>query len=168
MTLHSRKLDMLEDLIEQANGQNVLVACWFRHDRERILGRLRELGLSGRDLRTAEDIADWNAGKIPVALISPASAGHGQNIQQGGHILIWFSMIWSLEQYQQTNARLWRQGQRDVVTIHHILAKDTLDEAVMAALERKNTTQQALIDAVRRCLPRFSEAKGSPVTGARD
>lgn len=92
---------------------------------------------------------DWNAGKIPVALIHPASAGHGLNIQQGGHILVWFGLTWSLELYQQTNARLWRQGQTQVVTIHHIITKDTVDEDVMAALEQKDMTQEKLISAVK-------------------
>ena len=105
--IHDRKLDLLEELIEEANGQNVLVAYWFQHDRSRIRQRFPE----ARDLKTEQDIADWNEGKIQLALISPASAGHGLNIQKGGHILIWFSLIWSLEMYQQTNARLWRQGQ---------------------------------------------------------
>ena len=100
-------------------------------------------------MKSPQDIVDWNDGKIPVGLISPASAGHGLNIQQGGHILIWFSMIWSLEQYMQTNARLWRQGQKDVVTIHHIVMKDSMDEVVLKALKGKNTTQEALIDAVK-------------------
>ncbi len=157
ITVHSRKLDMLEDLIEQANGQHVLVAYWFRHDRERILERLKERGYEPRELKKDQDIADWNAGKIPVALISPASAGHGLNIQRGGHILVWFSMIWSLEQYMQTNARLWRQGQENVVTIHHIVMKDSMDETVLKALEAKNTTQQALIDAVKAQLPMKGE-----------
>ena len=150
---HSRKLELLSDLIEQANGQNVLVAYWFRHDRERITEHLRKQGICPRDLKTAQDIADWNAGKIQVALISPASAGHGLNIQHGGHILIWYSMIWSLEQYMQTNARLWRQGQASVVTIHHIVMKDSMDEVVLKALKGKNVTQQALIDAVKAQLP---------------
>ena len=100
------------------------------------------------------DIKDWNAGNIPVALIHPASAGHGLNIQQGGHILIWFGLTWSLELYQQTNARLWRQGQTDVVTIHHIITKDTVDEDVMAALEQKDMTQEKLISAVKAQLGR--------------
>ena len=111
--------------------------------------RLREKGYHPRELRTSLDIVDWNAGDIPVALISPASAGHGLNIQRGGHILIWFSLIWSLEMYQQTNARLWRQGQKDVVTIHHIVMKDSMDETVLKALEQKDTAQQALIRAVK-------------------
>ena len=101
-----------------------------------------------------DNIRDWNAGNIPVALIHPASAGHGLNIQQGGHILIWFGLTWSLELYQQTNARLWRQGQTDVVTIHHIITKDTVDEDVMAALEQKDMTQEKLISAVKAQLGR--------------
>ena len=147
--LHYKKLEMLGDLIEQANGQNVLVAYWFQHDHQRIAEYLSNLGYKPRDLKTDADIADWNAGKIQVGLISPASAGHGLNIQKGGHILIWFSLIWSLEMYQQTNARLWRQGQKEVVTIHHILTRDTVDGDVLTALERKDTTQQNLISAVK-------------------
>ncbi len=147
--IHDKKLLMLEDLIEQANGQSVLVAYWYQHDRERIMKHLTAAGYKPREIRTDQDIADWNGGKIPVALISPASAGHGLNIQKGGHILIWFSMIWSLEMYQQTNARLWRQGQTELVTIHHIICRDTVDEDVMAALEQKDLTQQKLINAVK-------------------
>ena len=147
--LHDKKLEALADLIEQANGQNVLVAYWFQHDHERIQEYLTDLGYAPRDLKTDVDIADWNAGKIQVGLISPASAGHGLNIQKGGHILIWFSLVWSLEMYQQTNARLWRQGQKEVVTIHHILARNTVDEDVLKALEKKDTTQQNLIAAVK-------------------
>ena len=102
-----------------------------------------------RDLRSEDDIADWNAGRIPVALIHPMSAGHGLNIQSGGHILIWFGLTWSLELYQQTNARLWRQGQRNLVTIHHIITKDTVDSDVLAALSSKDVTQAKLIAAVK-------------------
>jgi SNF2 family DNA or RNA helicase len=147
--IHDRKLEMLSDLIEQACNQNVLVAFWYQHDHERIQKYLREQGYHPRDLKTDQDIADWNAGKIQVGLISPASAGHGLNIQRGGHILIWFSMIWSLEMYQQTNARLWRQGQKEVVTIHHILTRDTVDTNVLDALKHKDMTQQNLISAVK-------------------
>ena len=147
--LHARKLLMLEDLIEQANGQNVLVAYWYQHDRERIADHLTALGYTPRDIRKDSDIADWNAGEIQIGLISPASAGHGLNIQKGGHILIWYSMIWSLEMYQQTNARLWRQGQKEVVTIHHIVTRGTVDEDVMDALQKKDTTQRKLIAAVK-------------------
>ena len=147
--IHNRKLEMLGDLIEQANGQNVLVAYWYQHDYERIQEYLTDLGYKPRDLKSDQDIADWNAGKIQVGLISPASAGHGLNIQKGGHILIWFSLVWSLEMYQQTNARLWRQGQKEVVTIHHIVTRDTVDGDVLNALKHKDTTQQNLISAVK-------------------
>ena len=147
--LHSRKLEMLVDLIEQAKGQNVLVAYWFQHDHDRIHKYLTELGYESRDIKTDSDIADWNAGKIQIGLISPVSARHGLNIQKGGHILIWFSLVWSLEMYQQTNARLWRHGQKEVVTIHHILTRNTVDEDVLKALKRKDTTQRNLIEAVK-------------------
>jgi SNF2 family DNA or RNA helicase len=102
-----------------------------------------------REIQTSKDIADWNTGKIPVALIHPASAGHGLNLQEGGSILIWFSLTWSLELYQQTNARLYRQGQNDTVSIIHIITEGTIDEDVMKALERKDKTQTALIEAVK-------------------
>ena len=147
--IHSRKLEMLEDLIEAANGQSVLIAYWFKHDRQRILEHLTACGYSPRDIRESADIIDWNAGKIPVALIHPASAGHGLNIQAGGHILIWFGLTWSLELYQQTNARLWRQGQKQTVTVHHIVTKNTVDEDVLAALASKDVTQEKLIAAVK-------------------
>lgn len=147
--LHEKKLEMLGDLIEQANGQNVLVAYWFGHDHHRIMVYLTKLGYTPRDLKSDDDISDWNDGKIPVALISPASAGHGLNIQKGGHILIWFSLVWSLELYLQTIARLWRQGQKYPVMIHHILTKDTIDQNVLSALESKDYFQQKLIAAVK-------------------
>lgn len=147
--IHDRKLEQLEDLIEAANGQPVLVAYWFKHDKARITEHLAKLKIPVRDIKSSEDIKDWNAGKIPVALIHSASAGHGLNLQSGGHILIWFGLTWSLELYQQTNARLWRQGQEQTVTIHHIITKGTVDEDVMAALEQKDVTQEKLIDAVK-------------------
>jgi SNF2 family DNA or RNA helicase len=126
------------------NGKPVLVAYWFRHDAERIKERF-----SVREIKTSKDIEEWNAGKIPVAIIHPASAGHGLNLQEGGATLIWFGLTWSLELYQQCNARLHRQGQKDTVIIHHIICKDTIDENVMAALKKKEKTQDALIDAVK-------------------
>lgn len=142
---HERKLDALEDIIEAANSQPVLVAYWFKHDLERIRERF-----SVREIRTSRDITDWNAGKIPVACIHPASAGHGLNLQAGGNTLVWFGLTWSLELYQQTNARLWRQGQKaDTVVIHHIVTENTIDEQILAALERKDTTQTALMNAVK-------------------
>jgi len=147
--IHDRKLEALEDLIESANGQNVLIAYWFKHDKERIVGYLEAHGYHPADIRTSEDITFWNAGKLPVALIHPASAGHGLNIQSGGHILIWFGLTWSLELYQQTNARLWRQGQTETVIIQHIMVKQSIDEKVMKALSSKDASQERLIAAVR-------------------
>ena len=127
LRFHERKLDALEDLIEAANGKPLLVAYWYRHDLERIRERF-----DARPIATARDIADWNAGKIAVGLIHPASAGHGLNLQEGGSTLIWFTPTWSLELYQQTNARLWRQGQRSrTVVVRHIIARGTHDEDVM-------------------------------------
>ena len=145
VSIHDRKLDALEDLVESANGQPVLVPYWFKHDKDRIQKRME-----ARELKESQDFADWNARKIPVALIHPASAGHGLNLQQGGSILIWFGLTWSLELYQQTNARLWRQGQADkTVIIQHIVAKDTIDERILKVLEHKDRTQAALIEAVK-------------------
>ncbi|QIU87385.1 DEAD/DEAH box helicase [Trueperella pyogenes] len=142
--VHEKKLDALEDLIEAANGNPVLVAYWFKHDAARIQQRIQH----ARILTTSEDMAAWNRGEIPVALIHPAGAGHGLNLQTGGSILIWFTLTWSLELYQQTNARLYRQGQDKPVSIIHLTCTDTLDERVLAALEAKDMTQAALIDAV--------------------
>lgn len=146
--IHDRKLDALEDLIEAANGRPVMVCYWFRHDLERIRRRFPTV----RELKTAQDIEDWNAGKIPVALVHPASAGHGLNLQYGGCTLVWFGLTWSLELYQQTNKRLHRQGQKNTVVIHHIVADGTIDELVLAALHRKDKTQTALIAAVKAVL----------------
>jgi len=142
--IHNRKLDALEDIIEAANGKPVLIAYWYKHDLERIMERFPAIQLDN-----VESIKRWNDGEIPVAVIHPASAGHGLNLQAGGSCLVWFGLTWSLELYQQTNARLWRQGQKDTVIIHHIVAKDTIDEQVMKALKRKDKTQTALIDAVK-------------------
>jgi len=142
--IHDRKLDALEDIIEAANGKPVLVAYWFKHDLERILGRF-----PAEKLDSAASISRWNDGEIPLAVIHPASAGHGLNLQAGGSTLVWFGLTWSLELYQQTNARLWRQGQNDTVVIHHIITKGTIDEDVMRALKRKDKAQSALINAVK-------------------
>lgn len=150
MAIHDRKLDALEDLIEAANGKPLLVAYWFRHDLERIMERLHKRKILCSRLDTRESIHRWNAGEIPVALIHPASAGHGLNLQTGGSTLVWFGLTWSLELYQQTVARLWRQGQSaETVVIQHIIAKGTMDERIMKALSEKDTTQAALIDAVK-------------------
>lgn len=150
IAIHDRKLDALEDLIEAANGKPVLVAYWFKHDLSRIEERLRKRHIPFSKLDTADSIKRWNNGELPVALVHPASAGHGLNLQAGGSTLIWFGLTWSLELYQQTNARLWRQGQEaDTVVIHHLIAKDTIDEKIMMALKMKDKTQSALIDAVK-------------------
>ena len=142
---HDRKLDALEDLIEAANGKPLLVAYWFKHDLQRIKKRFNV-----REIKSSKDITDWNNGDIPVAVIHPASAGHGLNLQAGGSILIWFGLTWSLELYQQTNARLWRQGQTSgTVVIEHIITKGTIDERILKALSLKEVTQNALIDAVK-------------------
>lgn len=143
--IHDRKLDALEDIIESMNGKPLLVAYWFKHDLERIRKRFEI-----REIKSSRDISDWNSGKIPVAVIRPASAGHGLNLQSGGSALVWFGLTWSLELYQQTNARLWRQGQTaDTVVIQHIITKGTIDEQIMKALKSKDTTQAALIAAVK-------------------
>jgi SNF2 family DNA or RNA helicase len=148
--IHDRKLDALEDLIEAANGKPILVAYWFRHDLERITERLQHNKMKFSRLDSTESIRSWNSGELPVALIHPASAGHGLNLQQGGSTLIWFGLTWSLELYQQTNARLWRQGQTEsTVVVQHIITKDTIDGRILKALREKNSTQAALINAVK-------------------
>jgi len=151
MHIHDRKLDALEDLIEAANGKPVLIAYWFKHDLARIKERFCVEALDSTD-----SIKRWNNGEIPLAVAHPASAGHGLNLQTGGSTLIWFGLTWSLELYQQTNARLWRQGQKDTVVIHHLIAKGTIDERVMKALRNKDNIQAALIDAVKAT---FKEGK---------
>ena len=149
-SVHDQKLDALEDIIEAAGGKPLLVAYWFKHDLVRITERLQKLHVSFARLDTAESIRSWNNGEIPVALIHPASAGHGLNLQAGGSCIVWFGLTWSLELYQQTNARLWRQGQRaQTVVVQHIVVKDTIDERILKALSMKDSSQAALIDAVK-------------------
>ena len=142
--VHNKKLDKLEEIIESANGKPVLVAYWFKADKERIEKRFKV-----REIKTADDIKQWNKGMIDLALIHPASAGHGLNLQSGGSTLVWFSLTWSLELYQQTNARLYRQGQKDTVVIHHLITNNTIDEDIMKSLKRKDKTQEALMRAVK-------------------
>lgn len=150
MKIHERKLDALEDIIESANGQPVLVAYWYKHDRERIVARLEKCKIPFADITSAESIKRWNNKEIAVGLIHPASAGHGLNLQTGGNHLVWFGLTWSLELYQQTNARLYRQGQTEsTVVIQHILAKDTIDERILKILEKKDRSQADLIAAVK-------------------
>lgn len=143
--IHDHKLDALEDLIEAQNGKPALIAYWYKHERDSIMQRF-----DCREIKTDADIADWNKGKIPIALIQPSSAGHGLNLQSGGSTIIWYTMPWSLELYQQTNARLWRQGQTaNTVIIHHLVSVGTIDEDIMKVLESKDRTQAAMMQAVK-------------------
>ena len=148
--LHERKLDALEDLIEAAYGQSVLIAYWFKHDLARITNRLQRLGIAFSTLDSSLSIEKWNKRELPVGLIHPASAGHGLNLQSGGNCLIWFGLTWSLELYQQTVARLWRQGQsEETVVVQHIITEKTIDERIMKVLSSKAQTQDHLIEAVK-------------------
>ncbi|MHB2252895.1 SNF2-related protein [Corynebacterium aurimucosum] len=145
ITIHDEKIQALTELVDQAQGNTLLVCYWFKHERDRILAAIP----GARVLDTQQDFEDWNAGRIPVALIHPASAGHGLNLQSGGHIMVWYTTPWSLELYEQANARLHRQGQTEPVSIIHIDTADSIDQTVHQALTRKDTTQQALITAVK-------------------
>ncbi|WP_031538048.1 DEAD/DEAH box helicase [Bacillus sp. MB2021] len=151
--IHDEKLKALDELIETAGGKPVLVFYGYQHDKDRLLKHLKKL--KPRLLQSDQDIKDWNQGKVQVLLAHPASAGHGLNLQTGGNIIIWFGLTWSLELYQQANARLWRQGQKQTVVIHHIIAKDTIDERVMKVLEDKDVSQAALIEAVKARMNRY-------------
>ena len=148
--IHNRKLEALEDIVEASNGKPLLVAYWFKHDLTRIKKLLDELKINYACLDSSESITKWNNKELHVGLVHPASAGHGLNLQDGGSTLVWYGLTWSLELYQQTNARLWRQGQSDnTVVIQHIITKGTIDEDIMKALARKDKTQEALIKAVK-------------------
>lgn len=150
ITYHDRKLDALEDIIEAANGKPILVAYWFKHDFDRITKRLQKMGVDYGKIDSEESITAWNNREISVALIHPASAGHGLNLQQGGSTMVWFGITWSLELYQQCVCRLYRQGQAErTVTIIHLISKGTVDERIMKALSEKDSTQNSLIDAVK-------------------
>ena len=147
---HDKKLDALEDLIEAANGKPVMVAYWFKHDLARITERLTKLGVNFQKIDSDASIKAWNAGQLQVGLIHPASAGHGLNLMSGGNVMVWFGLTWSLELYQQTVARLWRQGQTEkTVSIIHIVTEGTVDQRILKALEAKDSTQAALIGAVK-------------------
>lgn len=147
LQLHDEKIEKLKELVEAANGQPVLVAYSFKHDLDNIMEALKEY--KPVKLEKPEQIADWNAGKINVLVTHPASAGHGLNLQKGGHIMIWYGLTWALELYQQFNARLYRQGQKKPVSIHHIIATDTVDEKIIKSLDGKDTTQRSLMDAIK-------------------
>lgn len=150
ISFHDKKLDALEDIIESANGRPILVAYWFKHDYTRIVSRLNQIGVKYMKIDSDESITKWNNRETPVALIHPASAGHGLNLQQGGNTMVWFGITWSLELYQQCVCRLYRQGQTEgTVTIIHLISKGTIDEKIMKALSEKDNTQASLIDAVK-------------------
>src|SRR5690606_12121893 len=146
--IHDAKLDALEDIIEASAGKPVLAFYIYQHDRDRILQRFSQ----ARALKGIDEIRDWNAGEIPLLLAHPASAGHGLNLQAGGNIIVWFGLPHSLELYEQANGRLYRQGQKEKVIIHHLVAEKTFDEAVMKALQRKAMTQNDLMEAVKACI----------------
>lgn len=147
--IHDRKLEALEDIIEAAQGP-ILLCYWFKHDLERITEKLEQLKVSYSRIVTEENIRKWNEGKYAVGLIHPASAGHGLNLQHSSNHIVWFGLTWSLELYQQTNARLWRQGQKkDTVVLQHIVTVGTIDEDILDALTHKDASQTRLIDAVK-------------------
>ena len=151
--VHSAKLEALEEIVEDANGEPVLIAWTFRHDRDRILKRLAEY--KPVELQGAEEIDRWNRGEIKVLMMHPASGGHGLNLQAGGRIVVWYGLTWSLELYQQLNARLHRQGQKGAVIIHRLAVEGTIDFDVLAALERKETVQDALMEAVKAKINKY-------------
>lgn len=153
--IHDVKLDALKEIVEDANGQPVLVAWTYQFDRDRILEHLKSY--KPRELKTNKDIEDWNAGKIQVMLAHPASAGHGLNLQTGGNIIVWFGQTWSLELYQQFNARLYRQGQQKGVIVHHLIMKGTHDEDVIQALKAKDRKQNALMDSIKAKIDKYKK-----------
>ena len=157
--IHNQKLDALEDLIEAANGKPVLIFYGYQHDNDRISNQFKV-----HEINTSEDITKWNEGDIPIAIAHPAATGHGLNLQSGGSTIIWFSLPWSLELYQQANARLWRQGQTETVVIHHIIAKGTIDEDVIKALGVKDKSQNALLEAVKARIRGESNDKTGTIT----
>lgn len=142
--IHDIKLDALEELLEEAGGDNVLVLYAYKHDRDRIRQRIK-----CRELDRPEDIDAWNRGEIPVALAHPASIGHGLNLQDGGHIIVWYGLTWSLELYQQANERLNRPGQKNVCRVYHLILKGTHDSRVLQSLKNKDEGQAAAIEALR-------------------
>lgn len=155
--IHDGKVNALLDIIEAANGKPVLVFYSYKHDLTRIMKALKDNKLKGQVLEGQEDIRKWNNREIPILLLHPASAGHGLNLQYGGNIIVWFGLPWSLELYQQANARLHRQGQKEIVIIHHLIAKNTVDEDVMKALSSKEVNQNVLLEAVKARLKIASE-----------
>jgi len=156
--VHQVKIDAIEEIIENANGRPVLVAWTYRHDLQRMLERLKKY--KPVQLKTEKDINDWNAGKIQVLLMHPASGGHGLNLQSGGNTIVWFGQTWSLELYQQLNARLHRQGQQNKqVIIHHLVTEGTLDIDVMRSLENKNNKQEGLMQAIKSKIAKYEKQR---------
>lgn len=153
--IHDIKLEALKEIIEDANGQSVFVAWTFQFDRDRIMDYLKKY--KPRELKTNKDIEDWNAGRIQVMLAHPASAGHGLNLQAGGNIIVWFGQTWSLELYQQFNARLYRQGQQKGVIVHHLIMKGTHDEDVIQAIKAKDRKQNALMDSIKAKIDKYKK-----------
>ena len=149
--IHNRKLDKLEEIIEEAQGQPILVFYNFKHDKDRLLERFKE----AITLDTEDYKDKWNSGKVKILLAHPASAGHGLNLQQGGHIIVWFGLTWSLELYQQANARLYRQGQKHTTIIHHIMTENTIDQRVYEALQNKELTQEELMKAIKARIEQY-------------
>ena len=145
--IHEAKLDKLEEIVDTA-GEPVLVFYSYKHDKDAIQRRIK----GAREIKSPKDIADWNSGKIPVLIAHPASVGYGLNLQDGGHVIVWYGLTWSLEQYQQANARLYRQGQQKPVIVHHLITEGTVDEQVMRALKAKDTSQAALLTALKEKL----------------
>ena len=145
--VHDAKIDACVDLVEEI-GAPVLIAYEFNHERARLLQHFPFAGVLGSGTskkKTGQIIEEWNAGAMPVLLCHPGSAGHGLNLQAGGHHIIWYGLTWNLEHYDQLNARLWRQGQEKPVFIYHLLAKDTVDERVSMVLRDKDRTQKDLL-----------------------
>lgn len=153
--IHDIKLEALKEIIEDANGQSVLIAWTYQFDRDRIMEYLKKY--KPRELKNNKDIEDWNAGKIQVMLAHPASAGHGLNLQAGGSIIVWFGQTWSLELYQQFNARLYRQGQQNHVVINHLILQGTHDEDVIRALKAKDKKQNALMDSIKAKIDKYKK-----------
>ena len=148
--IHDKKIEALEDIVEQMNGKNFLLVYWYKHDLERIESCLNNIGCTYSKIDTPESINKWNEGQIQVGLIHPASAGHGINLQQGGSTIVFFSLTWSLELYEQVIGRIYRQGQSsDTVVVQHIITDDTIDEDILKALKNKDETQTSLIKAVK-------------------
>jgi SNF2 family DNA or RNA helicase len=139
------KLDVLDEIIELSNGKPILCFYSYKHDLERIQKRFK----FAKKLGGSEDIEKWNNGEIPLLLAHPAGAGHGLNLQAGGNIIVWFGLTWSLELYQQANARLYRQGQENAVIIHHLITEGTADESVLASLQGKKDVQDELLDSLK-------------------